>query len=106
MLFVSRIYKLIKVASVVLLALLGIATGLFLLYPQNRGTFWNSFHLWVLGIPIGLVAWLILEWCGTAVMGLSLWQNMPSAIRVLLLAAIIVFVIVAAVFTMQFAYAF
>ena len=49
---------------------------------------------------------MILEWCGTAVMGLSLWQNMPSAIRVLLLAAIFVFVIVAAVFTMQFAYAF
>lgn len=105
MFFASRTHQRFKVASLVLLALVGVAAVLGLLFPQNGGTFWESFRWWVVGIPIGLAAWLGLEWYGTTVLGFSLWQKMPSAVRVLLLVAIIVIVIIAAVFIKQFAYA-
>jgi hypothetical protein len=105
MFFASRTHQRVKVASLVLLVLVGVAAVLGLLFPQNGGTFWDSFRWWVLGIPIGLVAWLGLEWCGTTLLGFSFWQKMPSAVRVPLLVAIIVIVIIAAVFIKQFAYA-
>lgn len=59
----------------------------------------------VIGIPIGLLAWLGLEWCGTTLLGFAFWQKMPSVVRVLLLVAGIVIVIVAAIFAKQFVYA-
>lgn len=105
MFLASRTHQWVKVASLVLLALVGFATVLGLLFPQNSGTFWESFRWWVLAIPIGLAAWLGLEWCGTTVLGFSFWRKMPSAVRVLLLVAIIVIVILVAVFSKQFAYA-
>lgn len=105
MFFAGRTQKRVKVASLVLLALVGVAAVLGLLFPQSGGTFWDSFRWWVLGIPIGLAAWLGLEWCGTTMLGFSFWQRMPSAVRVLLLVAIIVIVMIAAVFAMQVAYA-
>ena len=105
MFFASRTHQRVKVASLVLLALVAIAAVLSLFFPHNGGTFWQSFRWWVVGIPIGLVAWLGLEWCGTTVLGLAFWQKMPSLIRVLLLVASIVIVIIAVLFTKQFVYA-
>lgn len=105
MFFASRTTQRFKVASLVLLAFVSVSAVLGLLFPQNGGTFWESFRWWVVGIPIGLAAWPGLERCGTTVLGFSLWQKMPSAIRVLLLVAFIVIVIIAAVFVKQLAYA-
>jgi hypothetical protein len=105
MFLASRTHRWVRGSSLVLLALVGVAAMLGLLFPQNGGTFWESLRWWIVGIPIGLVAWLGLEWCGTTVLGLWFWQKMPSAVRVLLLVAIIVFATIAAVFIKQFAYA-
>ena len=102
MFFASRTHQRVKVASLVLLVLVGVAAALGLLFPQNGGTFWDSFRWWVLGIPIGLAAWLSLEWCGTTLSGFSFWQKMPSAVRVLILVAIIAIAIIAAALGVRF----
>ena len=105
MYFASRTNQRVKVASLVLLFLVAVAAVLSLLFPHNGGTFWQSFRWWVVGIPVGLLAWLGLEWCGTTVLGFAFWQKLPSVVRVLLLVASIVIFIMAAVITKQFFYA-
>ena len=105
MFFASRTHQRVKIASLVLLVLVAVAAVLSLLFPQPGGTFWESLGWWVVGIPMGVAAWLALEWCGTTVLGFAFWQKMPSAARVVLLVAIAVIVILAVVFTNQFVYA-
>ena len=105
MFFASRTSQRVKVASLVLLAFVVVAAVLAALFPQNGGAFWESFRWWLVGIPIGLAAWLGLEWCGTTMLSFAFWQKMPSAVRVLLLVAIIALFIIVAMFTKQVAYA-
>lgn len=105
MLFASRTRQRVKITVLVIAAFAAIIGVLAVVFPQKGGTFSESFVWWLVGVPLGLVVWFSLEWCGTTLLGFSFWQKMPNGVCVALLVAIIVAVVIAVMLSKQFAYA-
>lgn len=66
--------------------------------PFEGKPFIYSFGLWLLGIPLILLTYVVLEGLGTWALELSFWKRIPSWARVSLLVSTICFVSVLVVF--------
>ena len=72
------------------------------IFPRAGVGILSSWGWWLRAIPVGLLAYVVLELFGTWVLGRAFWQRMPSWARVLLLVTLIACCAVGAVFVSPF----
>ena len=102
MLLAHRTKQRLRIAVLASAAYALLAAAVAAVFPREGRGFLQSFGWWLFAIPIGLIAYVALEFFGTWSLGLPFWQRMPSWARVLLLAALISGIAVGAVFISQF----
>ena len=78
--------RLVFIACLAFVALVAVSAAIF---PHEGQGFVVSFGWWLAAIPVGLLAYALVESFGTWGLGRPFWQRMPSWARVLLLVVII-----------------
>ena len=86
----------IRVAAFAVALYLVVVASLAWAFPGSGG-YYANFAKWCLGIPLGLAVYGLLEWSGDKLLSLPFWSRMPSAARVLLLAALMALIACAVV---------
>ena len=99
--FGHRTHQRLKVIGIVAAAYISIVGVLAWLLPEKNATYSGAFLRWFITIPLFFMAWIVLEWVGTKLLGLAFWQRMPSIARVILLVVSIIIVILAVIVTVQ-----
>jgi hypothetical protein len=78
----------IRVAALAAAIYIAVVAALAWALPGSS-SFGAGFVKWFVGIPLGLAVYGLLEWGGDKLVSLPLWNRMPSAARVLLLAMVV-----------------
>lgn len=102
MFFAHRTKQRLRIALALCAVYALVASVLAAAFPREGHGFAASVGWWLCAMPIGLAAYAGIELFGTWSLERPFWQRMPSAARVLLLAALVSCVAVGAVFVSQF----
>ena len=87
--FSSRTKQRISIACASCAVYILLVTIIAMVSPRDGKSFVYSFSWWLLGIPVGLLAYAVLELFGAWSLNLLFWQRMPSWGRIMLLVVLI-----------------
>ena len=102
MFFAQRTRRRVRIALAACALYAAVIAAVAVLFPREDRDFVSSFGWWFVAIPLGLLAYAVLESLGTWSLERPFWQGMPSWARVLLLVAIISLVSVSAVLVSRY----
>lgn len=93
MFFAERTRRRVKFAVLVMAIYSSLVAAAVWLSPWTETDRVGNFLRWLFVVPTALIAWAVLEGFGTWLLGLQVWEKMPSAVRILLLVLLVVVVV-------------